>query len=378
MKHILFVVNHLKGGGIERTLLDLLSLLHKDYKIDVLSVYDCNSVYKRKISELAYSYYALDNRRGRYSGIPVIKSLYSRIHDNSFFLKICLNSYIRSKRYDTIISFADGMALDLVAASRTSSRKIAWIHSNIFFNCSPDKEAKLSKRLRNHFRKMDKIVCVSNAVKAILMEKIGCTFPYITIYNIVNIENIKKEASAECGDTCLTGKKLIVSVGRLSYEKGFDILIESMSMTDSEKLKQLKLWIIGDGVEKENLSNLIKRNNLEDVVELKGFQENPYSWLSKADLVVVPSRSESFGLVIVESFVLGKPVLALSSLGPDELLDNGKYGELVKCCSPGALSASIQKVLFNKELLNHYSLMAVERARFFEVTNIEKKLRAII
>ena len=123
---------------------------------------------------------------------------------------------------------------------------------------------------------------------------------------------------------CDLKKKNIISVGRLSKEKGFADLIEIFSNIESE---DWTLTIVGDGDEKENLEALIKDNNLEGKVILTGFlnKEELYKLYENSSLYVMTSFEESFGLVLVEASSFGLSLIAFdSAIGAKEIIqENG-------------------------------------------------------
>ncbi|SHI70158.1 Glycosyltransferase involved in cell wall bisynthesis [Algibacter luteus] len=118
----------------------------------------------------------------------------------------------------------------------------------------------------------------------------------------------------------------ILVAGRLTYQKGFDLLIEELA-----KLKNIayKLTILGDGEEKENLIALLNKYNLTNKICFKGAVDNPYTFMKAADLFILSSRFEGFPNVVLESLVCGTPVLANNCLGGiNEIIKPGINGEI--------------------------------------------------
>lgn len=114
----------------------------------------------------------------------------------------------------------------------------------------------------------------------------------------------------------------IVAVGRLSKEKNYEYLIKAYKLSEIEE----ELWFIGEGKERKNLENLVKKLNLENKIKFLRWQKNPYPFIKNAKLLCMSSIFESFSNVIVESLVLNTPVIATDiKCGPRDILRNDKY-----------------------------------------------------
>jgi glycosyltransferase involved in cell wall biosynthesis len=164
----------------------------------------------------------------------------------------------------------------------------------------------------------------------------------ITIYNPVQVEEIRSSIQSHHPDTLNSGYK-IVSAGTLEHRKGFDLLINAMSKI-VKKINKIHLTILGDGPEKENLRKQIKSLNLSDHVTLEGYQKDPYLYLSKADLYVLSSRYEGLPNAMLESLACGTPVVAFNCPGGiDEIIINESQGVLVPENDIEALSMAIEK-----------------------------------
>lgn len=135
--------------------------------------------------------------------------------------------------------------------------------------------------------------------------------------------------------------KVIVSVGRLVNQKNFSLLIKAFKKV-KEQLPEAKLIILGEGPEKQKLKYLIEELEMEKDVTLEGFVQNPYSYMKKSDLFVLSSKWEGFGNVIVEALATGTPVVSTKCpSGPDEILENGKFGYLVNLNDVEQMSTAI-------------------------------------
>ncbi|MCK9272040.1 glycosyltransferase family 4 protein [Candidatus Gracilibacteria bacterium] len=151
----------------------------------------------------------------------------------------------------------------------------------------------------------------------------------VLIGNGVNIEefqNIKAEKNKDIYK--------ILFVGRLDEFKGVDILIEAINKIDKNILdkKNVEVHLIGYGYEENKYKKLVKKHNLEKYIKFRGkiFGENIVKEYKSSDLFILPSRSEGFGIVILEAMVCKIPVISTKSGGPEDIIENGVNGFLVE------------------------------------------------
>lgn len=137
---------------------------------------------------------------------------------------------------------------------------------------------------------------------------------------------------------------LVVSVGRLSEEKGFATLLDAMALV--RKRRPVRLVIVGEGPDRANLEARIKSLQLDSTVELAGFHSNPDTFLERAQLFVSSSRYEGLGNVIIEALACGVPVVSTDApYGPREILQDGRWGDLVPVGDARALADAIEQRL---------------------------------
>jgi glycosyltransferase involved in cell wall biosynthesis len=139
----------------------------------------------------------------------------------------------------------------------------------------------------------------------------------------------------------------IVSVGRLSSEKGHASLIEAMSILRSESAEnQPHLFLLGDGPLKAELGEQVERLGLTERIHFCGHVSNPYSMIEQADLVVLPSRYEGFPNVLLESVCLATPILSTAcSDSVISFLDELQLRPTVPVDAPASLAAAISERL---------------------------------
>jgi len=157
--------------------------------------------------------------------------------------------------------------------------------------------------------------------------------------------------------------KLIIAVGDLIDQKGFDMLIESLSTID---LKEWKVMIVGEGKDREMLNSLIKEHHLEDKISLIGRKSNIFDYYKKASIFVLSSRYEGFPNVLAEAMSHGCACVAFDcKTGPSDMIENHKNGLLVEANNSFELGKKINFIMRDKEL----------REKFFkESLNIKVKL----
>ena len=140
------------------------------------------------------------------------------------------------------------------------------------------------------------------------------------------------------------GTPCVVFVGRLSAEKRLDLLLGSFELLVSTL--NARLLILGAGPECDWLKDEIIRRGLTDRCMLIGFKANPLPWIRSCDLLVLASDYEGFGNVLVEAMACGVQVVSTNCPnGPAEILDNGKFGQLVPCGDMNALALAMQNSL---------------------------------
>lgn len=156
--------------------------------------------------------------------------------------------------------------------------------------------------------------------------------PVYTIPNI--IRPIKNDTNKE---------NIIMSAGRLEFEKGFDILIESIRrIQDDLKRLNFKVEIYGDGQERESLQQLIDQHHLNDLITLYAATQQLNTKLAKSKITVVPSRNEGFGMVVLEAMAQDNIVISFKdTLGPASIITHQVNGYLANYGDAGSLAKYI-------------------------------------
>lgn len=143
------------------------------------------------------------------------------------------------------------------------------------------------------------------------------------------------------------GEPVVVAVGRLIEQKGFDVLIRAIRLVRDRR--PVRLAILGVGPLQSKLRQQASSVGLANAVEFLGFQRNPLMFMKHAALVAMSSRFEGFGNVLVEAMACGTPVVSTDCRsGPAEILDQGKYGRLVAVDSERELASAIDATLIEE------------------------------
>ena len=190
--------------------------------------------------------------------------------------------------------------------------------------------------LRSVCMRANKIIAVSKSVKKFLISDLDIRDSKISVIpNAIEIESDKIERPKENGT-------VVGTIGSLNKQKGHLFLIQAFERV-AKSLPKAKLEIVGDGPEKASLLKEIKNRNLESKIQLLGKIDRPKKIMKNWDLFVLPSLSETFGLVILEAFEAQVPVVATKVGGIPEIITNNENGILV---SPGDVEKLAKAILF--------------------------------
>lgn len=362
MKKLVFLHKNLVIGGVEKVLLNLLKNLDKNKFQVKLILFEKEGDLISEIPNNINVIY-LKQKFLLKNDIFLIRILKNII--NAIFYFFQLKNLIKEDEILLNINMRNCVAN--LSVFLFKNKKMGWIHGNILNDFGKISE-KFNYKLFNQY---SKIFNISKQGKRDFDNK----FPRLKnkselLYNSFDIEKIIKRSNEEN----IKEKDFLLTIGRLDFEKGFDLLIDAIYLLKKDGIDE-KLYIIGDGKERENLEKQIKKLNLENNVFLLGFKTNPYTWLKNSKLYILPSRGEGLPTVLIEALACQKAIISTNCLcGPSEILDNGKYGLLVEVENPSALKEGIKKFLLSKELKKNYENKALKRAYDFSNEKILKKL----
>lgn len=357
---LLFIYGPLGGGGAERVLIDFLSNLDiEKYEVDLCLLINGGILLPEvpkyvNIIPLFPSYtnyYKLAFRMSKW-GIT-----------NVLFQRILAKKLV--KKYDVEISFLEGMPLKLHALMKTKAKKITWVHCDLFNFHYTNNLFSTGEEVAA-YNKTDKIVCVSNDAESAFKKRFAnCTTDRLVIYNPIDIAKIQKLANGSVKNK--NDNFTVVAVGRLTMPKKLDRVIRLAARLKSERV-DIHFQIIGDGELKDDLIKLANELNVADCITFMGFVKNPYPYIKKADLMLLSSGFEGFGLVICEAMCLGTAVVSTKTAGPIEIIENNKFGLLCDH-DDEAIFQAVKTMIENQELRKQYQEVGIERAKQYSVGN---------
>ncbi|MBN1267870.1 MAG: glycosyltransferase [Anaerolineales bacterium] len=162
---------------------------------------------------------------------------------------------------------------------------------------------------------------------------------------------------------------VIIAIGRLVYQKGFDVLLEAMAIV--RQTREALLVVLGEGELRKALETQAQTLGIMDAVRFPGYISNPYPVLKRADLFVLSSHYEGFGIVILEAMACGTPVVATDChWGPAELLQDGGAGVLVPPGDAPAMAAAILEILEDPARAKTLTETALEAVKGYQVEQV--------
>lgn len=344
MKKIIIINDCLTGGGVERVLRETaLFLSSKGYYVVVAAQATYRSAQKVLGDNIAFI--PISTPSGKFPTWS-IKWFFDRFFSKLY--SIFFHLWKQFHYFDYAVAFKEGQSMIEVLKIK-ARRKIGWVHTDFRFFHWTEKLFFSPEAELQCMSKYDKIVCVSHAVKDGVIQIVGNPDNLVVCYNPIDYMSILNEAEDMCPLKKPDNRILFVSVGRLDTHKNYPLLIEACAKL--EKKYNFETWIIGAGKERERLEALIKENKVHSV-KLLGAFDNPFPYLKLADCYLCTSISESYGLSIQESLILGVPVISTNCPGIIESLDT-QFGIITENSLSG-METAMEKVLRNPEVLNEY------------------------
>lgn len=341
-KKITIFALHLGFGGVEKYLSSLCKMLKENYDIEIISTYKVLDKPAFPFSEKVKITYLIDDKPNKEEFKRAIKNknIISIFKEGVKSVKIL---YLKRSRN---IKAIRNTYSDYIITTRTfHSRLVGYYAYNNIIKIATEhnfhnNDKKYITKVIDSVKDFDYFVVVSDNLRKFYENKIGKT-KCIYIPNV--IDNLPDKRSK------LTNKN-IITIGRLSPEKGQKDLIDVFKIVNKE-LPKTKLFIVGDGPLKKELENYTKELKLTDKIIFTGFLGNKEKekYILDSSIFILPSYTESFGLVLIEAMSYGLSCIAFdSSDGARELLKND-VGILVKDRNKEKMATEIIKELKNKD-----------------------------
>ena len=393
-KRIALIVNSLSGGGAEKTAANLSRYLSERYEIDL--IVNDDAVPQYSYHGKLISLHMPEKQNHLATGYQI----------KAFFRRVRLLKKLKQQRqYSAVVSFSEmtnltnvltgGKTIISVHNSVKNSRTIGWKYRIVTPYLFP-----------YMLHKADKTVSCSRELADELINDYGLRREKsVVIYNGIDFREKRKNAEDQQELLTQNGEHLIVSVGRLTHQKGQWHLIRAIRKLRDEG-NAVKLVILGEGELRTTLENLISEASLEETVLLPGFVENPDRYMRQADAVVFPSLYEGFSNAILEVLACGTPVIstdhetgAREILAPDtdyhnkvsDQIDEARYGFLIPVCDGifrGAnepltkeellMAEAIRSLINNSEWKESYQKASSERAEQMTMSIIARKWIRVI
>ena len=375
-KKVLFLNYSLHSGGIEKSLVTILSLFdYEGYEVDLQLFANEGMFFSRvpeKVNVLRPLFPASYRRNIRrafpallFGGHPLLAfcrlmvsfaGLNGTMGERLSRMWRVERRFVRpaGKRYDAVIAFMEGQPLYYAVEKTRAAVKIGFIHGD--YNAM----GLDSGFDRPYLEKLDALCTVSEACR----DALNRTFPefsakFHVIYNIVSSAFLRAMAERGAGfSDGFTGTR-VLSIARLSHQKGLDIAMPAVVHLNRKGL-HLRWYIIGVGPEEESLKRQAEKLEAGGCVVFLGEQANPYPYLKECDIYLQPSRFEGKSIAVDEAMVLCRPILLTDFSTASDQIASGENGLIVPMTPEGveeglrSLSLNVERrARFSKELSQH-------------------------
>ena len=337
MKKILFCVYGLGIGGIEKCLVNLINAIPQNYDIDVLLM-NPQHAFKNQITRRVRFLETFDYVMNIEDTMNEVRQRKGFVSKLSMTISYCLfrlriklrrDAWVGFKplpeKYDVAIAyshhdFSPYYVIDKVQADK----KVMWYHNGAY-----EQSGRRYLRDKKYYEMFDRVVAVSTDCAKVLSEKF--TFldgQLVVLKNLCDADRVKEQASAVVPESFSKEGFHIVTVGRLTPEKGADLALEACKKLCDDGRNVCWHWV-GDGNQMDAIREKIVEYGLQDRFILEGNQENPYPFIRCADVYVQPSYYEAYSTTITEAKVLCRPIVTTDVGGMRDQLIDGVNGLIV-------------------------------------------------
>ena len=299
-------------------------------------------------------------------GISLSKGEKKTYKKNNLWIKMMKEMAPVDKEYDLAIGYWGDRTLFYVVDKVKAKKKMAWMHFNF---PSPPRSPKTYKK---YIDKLDRFVAVSDECADSIIKAIPSVKDKVVVFeNYIDKERVGKlsEEPSPLDNT----KFNIVTVGRINYDKGYDVALPAM-IKFLEENKDAEWHIVGNGTGSyfEQFMSGVKSSSCKSRIVIHGVQKNPYVYIMNADVYLQPSRNESQCMVVEETKVLCKPIIATRYQTANRQLDNGRLGKICDFDSDSIFRALVE--MKNDPLTSERYINELFKNKGEDDRNVEKIL----
>lgn len=329
-------------AGAEKVLVSFANdLVERGNEVEILEIYDRGLLKPQFDSRVKFNVICSDEYTEKYYAslqeikdesnpvkkiLKLSKLVFSKVVGyRKFAEKLCAKQYA-DKEYDVAINYLETESPIFLLNNIKAKKYIQWYHTDVANLDKPE----ITDGMIPVYEKMDAIVCVAESSKKNFVER----YPQLAdkthvIYNFFDVEIIQKKAAEPFKySKAKDGIPVLLSVGRMTPPKKYIRFLNVLHRLKSDGI-QFQWYVLGDGIEREQIEAKILGLHLQDCVFLEGLTENPYKYMANCDLFVLPSGWEGFPTVTVEAKMLNCAVLATDVSGIREQLIHGETGWIV-------------------------------------------------
>lgn len=362
-KKILFSCYGLGIGGIEKCLVTLVNTLPEDrYDVDILLMnpeYDFRDQLRRPVRFLPMFDYVANV----HDTMPEIRRRGGVLRNLGLTLRWCLFRlelkfgkkpwrWFRPlpDHYDVAVAYSQNdLSAYYVIDKVSADRKVFWYHNGTY-----ERGGWQYQRDQSYYPRFDYAVAVSTDCANVLLERFDfAQEQLIVLHNICDAQTIRTRAGAFVPDSFRAGPFHIVSVGRMTAEKGALLAVEACRLLREQGLDICWHWV-GNGNQSDAIRELIARQGLEAHFIPEGNQENPYPYIRNAHVYVQPSHYEAYSTTVTEARVLGRPIVTTDVGGMRDQLTDGVNGLIVPIDAE-AIVAAVKRLLTDGELCGSFT-----------------------
>ena len=281
--------------------------------------------------------------------------------------------------YDIEVSYLEGPCARIISGCTDESVKlVSWIHIEQHTTKRAIASFRNQKEAVACYKQFNRIICVSQTVKEDFLRVLKIPVPHEVLYNTNESDKIVHFSQEDVDQRIMNSDEInLVGVGKLLKSKGFDRVMWIVKQLKKQGYL-VHFYVLGEGPERNNLQDYIKKNGLEHNVTLLGYQLNPYKYMAKCDLFICASFAEGFSTATTEALIVGTPVCTVKVSGMKEMLgENNEYGLVVEN-NDEALYQGIKRFFEEPGLLEYYTKQAEIRGKEFSTEKTVRKVEKML